>query len=74
MTVDTTIPTERLELRLLAEADTEAVFRYASDPEVAKNTAWFPHRTIEDTADFVRFVLSSHSSTEGNLGSLGRAG
>ena len=64
---DASILTERLELRLLAECDTEAVFRYASDPEVAKNTAWFPHRTIEDTAEFIRFVLSSHSTTEDKL-------
>ena len=61
------IVSERLELRLLHEDDTPAVFRYASDPDVAKNTTWFPHRTIEDAADYVRSVVSSHSGAEGEL-------
>ena len=61
------ITTSRLELRLLSAEDVESVFRYASDPDVAKNTAWLPHRTLRDASTYVDFVLSSHSEVEGAL-------
>jgi len=61
------VATPRLELRLLTAEDTESIFRYASDAEVARNTAWLPHRTIEDAVRYVQFVLSSHSDVDGKL-------
>ncbi len=46
--------TERLTLRPPRPADAEAIFRaYATDPEVTRYLTWAPHRTVEETRQFV---------------------
>lgn len=52
-----TLETERLVLRKLAMADAEAVFAYASDPEIGRHTAWPPHRTVADSEAYLRMAL-----------------
>jgi RimJ/RimL family protein N-acetyltransferase len=54
-----TIETERLRLRLPAMEDATAIFeQYAQDAEVTKYLVWRPHRSIEETQDFLRRCLS----------------
>ena len=38
-----TIETKRLTLRPWEESDAEALFKYASDPEVGPRAGWPPH-------------------------------
>ena len=50
-----TFSTERLHLRAVTEADTDAIFEgYAQDPEVSKYLVFQPHQTIEETRSFLR--------------------
>jgi ribosomal-protein-alanine N-acetyltransferase len=53
------LETERLLLRRMRLDDAEAVFAYASDPEVTRYVLWETHRSIEDSESFLR------SATEG---------
>ena len=48
------ISTARLRLRALAPDDATAIFRYASDPEVARFTLWPPHKSENFTREFLR--------------------
>ena len=55
------LETERLRLRYITEADTEAIFRnWASDPEVAKYVTWNAHDNIYVTKEFIKFCLSEY--------------
>jgi ribosomal-protein-alanine N-acetyltransferase len=47
------LTTDRLILRALKESDAEAIFRYSSNPNVARYTLWEPHRSVEDGKQFV---------------------
>lgn len=47
------LETERLILRAVTEADAPAILEYASNPKVARLTAWEPHRTLDDTFQFI---------------------
>jgi ribosomal-protein-alanine N-acetyltransferase len=51
-----TIETKRLWLTAFTQADAEAVFAYASDPEVSRHTTWTPHRSIEDARAFITYA------------------
>ncbi|MFW6197889.1 MAG: GNAT family N-acetyltransferase [Myxococcota bacterium] len=49
------LTTPRLRLRRPRVRDAGAVFEaYATDPEVTRYLAWRPHRTVEDTRDFLQ--------------------
>lgn len=43
------IETERLILRPWRESDAEALFRYASDPDVGPVAGWPPHTSVENS-------------------------
>ena len=47
------IETERLVLRGREPEDAEAIFRYASDPDVTPYMAWEPSKSLEDVWDFL---------------------
>lgn len=49
------LATARLRLRALAVEDAPAIFRYTSDPEVARFTLWPPHESEAYTRGFLRF-------------------
>ncbi len=50
-----TLETDRVRLRPAVVADADSLFAaYAADPEVARYTTWRPHRSVTDTADFLR--------------------
>src|SRR5580698_128709 len=48
------LQTSRLLLRPPTTADAEAIFeRYAQDPEVVKYLLWRPHKSLQDTLDYL---------------------
>lgn len=54
------IETERLILRSLREGDAEDLFDYASEAKVSRFMPWEAHRTIEDSKEFIAFVLNAY--------------
>lgn len=57
MTWPEIIQTDRLTLRRPTHHDAEAIFAgYAQDPEVVRYLMWRPHRTIDDTHEYLRYV------------------
>ncbi|MEI8134199.1 MAG: GNAT family protein [bacterium] len=59
-----TLETERLLIRPLALPDAEAIFEYASDPDVSKYVLFDTHRTIDDSIAFINQVLNCYSNNE----------
>ena len=51
---------DRLLFSPLAATDIEGLFRYASDPEVAKYTSWEAHKSVEDSTAYIQHVLRRH--------------
>jgi len=61
-----TIETERLILRPLTVSDAEAAYRgWTSDPEVAKYVSWLPHRSVDDTLEWLK-EIEWEQDPEGN--------
>jgi len=60
-----TLETDRLILRKLRLSDAEDLFEYASDPEVAKYVTWEPHKSIEDSINFIKFTHEHYEKKEG---------
>jgi [ribosomal protein S5]-alanine N-acetyltransferase len=52
------LETAHLILRRLELDDAAAVFAYASDPEVASQTTWEAHRTLDDSREFLGRVMN----------------
>jgi [ribosomal protein S5]-alanine N-acetyltransferase len=50
------IETERLILRKLTDNDVEDIFEYANRQDVTEFLIWYPHKNIQDSADFVKFT------------------
>lgn len=55
-----TIQTDRLILRKLAKEDADDMFKYASEPAVSRFMPWEAHKTIEDTKEFLAFVIKAY--------------
>lgn len=53
------IETERLILRSWRETDAEALFRYASDPDIGPIAGWSPHTSVENSLEIIRTVFSA---------------
>ncbi len=58
MSWPTNLQTERLVLRPWTESDAQALFQYASDPDIGPRAGWPAHKTIEESAQAIRDVLS----------------
>ena len=52
------LETSSLVLRPVRMEDAKDIFRYASDPEVARYVMWEPHRSISDTRAYIRYIRS----------------
>ena len=52
------LETSRLILRPWTEADAEALYKHASDPEVGPPAGWPPHTSVENSRQIIRTVLS----------------
>ena len=53
------IETERLILRVWQEDDAEALFKYASDPDIGPIAGWLPHTSVENSLEIIRTVFSA---------------
>ena len=51
--------TERLILRRWNDDDAEDLYRYACDPDVGPITGWPPHKSVEESRDAIKNVLSA---------------
>jgi [ribosomal protein S5]-alanine N-acetyltransferase len=63
------IETERLLLRRMRLDDAEAMFAYASDPEVTRYVPWDTHHSIEDSESFLTFAIEGYE--RGDFGGWG---
>lgn len=53
------IETDRLILRPWRETDAEALFRYASDPDIGPIAGWPPHTSVENSLEIIRTVFAT---------------
>lgn len=51
--------TERIVLRPWRDDDAEALFKYASDPEVGPRAGWPPHKSVEESRVIIRTLFNS---------------
>ena len=51
--------TERLQLRPWRESDAEALYRWASDPQVGPIAGWAPHASVEESRRIIRTLFSA---------------
>ena len=54
--------TKRLLLRPWQEADADALYRYASDPEIGPAAGWPPHTSVENSREVIRDILSAEGT------------
>ena len=57
----TVMGTNRLLLRPWRERDAEALFKYASNPDVGPRAGWPPHKTVKESKEIIRTVF--HNDT-----------
>lgn len=50
---------DRILLRLWRESDAEALYRYASDPDVGNRAGWPPHKSVEESLETIRTVFTN---------------
>lgn len=51
------LETERLILRPWVETDAEALYKYASDPEVGPRAGWPPHQSVEESREIINGIF-----------------
>jgi ribosomal-protein-alanine N-acetyltransferase len=71
---DPTLSTDRLQLRLLTNADLEAVWPGVSDPEVSENMSWSAHRNKEETRIFLERIETDFAAGKGITWAVRTAG
>ena len=49
--------TDRIILRPWQEDDAEALFKWASDPEVGPRAGWPPHKSVEESREIIRTLF-----------------
>ena len=54
--------TERIHLRRWQESDAEALFKYASDPDIGPRAGWPPHQSVEDSQKVIRNFFSNDAT------------
>ncbi len=53
------IETKRLILRPWRDTDAEALYKYASDPDIGPIAGWPPHTSIENSLEIIRTVFAA---------------
>ena len=51
--------TERILLRRWGDEDADALYKYASDPEVGPRAGWPPHKSVEESLEIIRTLFKS---------------
>ena len=65
--------TKRLILRPWQESDAEALFRYASDPDVGPRAGWPPHKDVEESRSVIRHIFTNDRTWAITLKETGEA-
>ncbi len=70
--------TERISLRYWEESDAEALFKYASDPDVGPRAGWPAHKSVEESREIIRTFFHNDTTwaivlkeTGGTIGCIG---
>ena len=58
------LTTKNLILRELSLSDSEDMYEYAKDEEVAKYVLWEPHDSIEDSFEFIGWVINKYNNKQ----------
>ena len=58
------LETERLILRKIILDDARDIFEYAHVPEVSEFLIWYPHQTIQDSINFIKFAEDKFVNNE----------
>ncbi|MBQ9059273.1 MAG: GNAT family N-acetyltransferase [Atopobiaceae bacterium] len=53
-----TLTSDRLTLREWRQSDAEALFEYASDPEVGPAAGWLPHKDLDESREVIENILA----------------
>lgn len=64
---------DRIILRPWHESDVEALFKYASDPDVGPRAGWAPHQTLEESKKIIQEVFSNDHTWAIELKETGEA-
>ena len=67
------IETDRLILRPWEDSDAEALFRYASDPDVGPRAGWPPHKDIEESRRVIQDIFTNDRTWAVTLRETGEA-
>lgn len=67
------LETDRLILRPWRDTDADALFKYASDPEVGPHAGWPPHKSVEESLEVIRNVFSAEGMWAMELKETGEA-
>jgi ribosomal-protein-alanine N-acetyltransferase len=59
-----TLETERLSLRQIGIKDTDDVFAFTSNPKTSEWLTWDPHKTKEDSLNFIKSVLEKYQKNQ----------
>ena len=69
---------DRILLRPWCDSDAEALFKWASDPDVGPRAGWPPHKSIEESREIIRTIFHNdttwaivHKETEEPIGAIG---
>jgi ribosomal-protein-alanine N-acetyltransferase len=54
------LETNRLILRKIDLDDASDLFEYAQEPEITRYVTWQPHKTIEDSKEFLKTVIQKY--------------
>ena len=54
--------TERILLRRWKDSDAEALYKYASDPDVGSRAGWCPHHNVEESLEIIRTVFNNDTT------------
>lgn len=54
------LESERLIIRKLEEDDSEAIYSYCKNPNVARHVTWMPHQSLRDSMKLVNFAKLSY--------------
>lgn len=70
--------TDRILLRRWEDSDAEALFKYASDPDIGSRAGWPPHQSVEDSLMVIREIFRNDATwaivlkeTNEPIGSIG---
>ena len=65
--------TDRILLRPWCESDAEALFKYASDPNVGPRAGWPPHKSVEESMEIIRTIFGNDTTWAIALKATGEA-